>query len=50
MLIRPVKFEESAAVQEIYNHKSIIDALGGMTFLDGIKGKTKSTGPTIWGA
>lgn len=51
ILVRPVKFEESEAVQmQIYNHKSIIDALGGMTFLDGIKGKTKSTGPTIWAA
>ena len=50
MLIRPVKLEEAEEVQKIYNHKDIISHLGGMTFLETIKMKTKSSGPTIFGA
>ena len=48
--VRPLKDADKDEAQSIFNHKSIIEHLGGFTMLDTIKGKITSSGTTIWGA
>jgi len=50
VVIKPARIEEAEECQKIYNHASIIGLLGGLTHLDTVKGKIKSSGVTMWNA
>lgn len=48
--IRPIKRAEVDDVQNVFNHKSVIEGLGGFTMIDSIKSCAFNQRPGLWAA